>query len=51
MEGKDYWNIITHNAERVTSPSEFRCCCAGDLLRDVGRIFIFIKMSLEIQNV
>ena len=39
MQGKDYWNIITDNAQRVTSPSECRCC-AGDLFRDIGRMFI-----------
>ena len=28
MRGKDYCNIITHNAKRVTSPCGFRRCCA-----------------------
>ena len=42
MQGKGYWNIITHNAKLVTSSSEFRRSYAGDLLRDIGLIFIFI---------
>ena len=42
MQGNDYWNIVTNNAKRVTSSSQFRRCCAGDLLRDIGRIFIFL---------
>ena len=42
MQGKDYCNIITHNAKHVTSPSEFRRCCAGNLLRDIGGIFIYL---------
>ena len=41
MQEKDYWNIITHNAKRVTPPSEFRRCCYNDLFRDIGRIYIF----------
>ena len=32
MPGKDYWNIITPNAKRVTSHGEFRRSYAGDLL-------------------
>ena len=42
MHSKDCWNIITHNAKRVTSPCEFRRCYAGDLFRDISRIFIFL---------
>ena len=45
MRRKDYWNIITHNAKRVTSPDEFRRGCAGDLLLDIGGIFIFMGNS------
>ena len=41
MHGMDCWNIITHNAKHVTSPSELRRSCAGDLLRDIGDILIF----------
>ena len=44
MKGKDYCNIITHNSERETSPNEFRRCSAGDLLRDIGGIFIFLHV-------
>ena len=43
MQGKGYWNIIIHNAKRVMSPCEFHRRCAGDLLRDIGRIFILFQ--------
>ena len=42
MQSKDCWNIITHNAKRVTSPCEFRHGFAGDLFRYISRIFIFL---------
>ena len=42
MQGNYYYNIITHNVKRVTSPSEFSCCCAGELVSDIGRMFIFL---------
>ena len=43
MRGMDYWNIITHNAKRVTSSGELRRSCAGDLLRNIGGIFSFLS--------
>ena len=42
MQGKDSWNIITHNAKRMTSSIEFPFGGAGDLLQSIGRIFIFL---------
>ena len=36
MRGKDFWNNLKHNVKRVTSPGEFRRCCAGDSLRGIG---------------
>ena len=30
VQGKDYWNIITHNAKHVTSPCKF--CCFSAIL-------------------
>ena len=42
MQGKNY-RSITLNAKRVTSPCEFCHCYACDLLRDIGRIFIFLR--------
>ena len=42
MHSKDCWNIITNNEKQVTSHCEFRRCRAGDLFRDIGRIFIFL---------
>ena len=51
MQGKDYWNIFTRNAKRVTSPWEFRRCCAADLLRDIGTFSFYFAMSPETQRV
>ena len=42
LQGKDYWNIITQNAKRVTTRPKFRRWYAYDPLRDIDRIFIFL---------
>ena len=42
MRGKDYWNIITHNAKRVTSPGWLRRGCASDSLCDISGILFFL---------
>ena len=51
LQVEDWWNIITHNAKPVTSPSEFRRCCAGDLLRDMSPTHFPLRCLMEYNGI